>query len=149
MKYFFLLLGLCILLNSSDFSCNCTENHYGVRCEQKIINRCRNVTCLNRGICYPTATSYKCRCLSDDYTGRHCEKAPTSIVIRQYISKGFGYAGILAIATVMIFVIVMDVLKYVFGIDPVESERQLMRQEKALRERQKKTVVIYHAKYRP
>ena len=71
-------------------------------------------------------------------------------MIRQYVSKGFGYAGILAIASVMIFVIVMDVLKYGFGIDPVESERQLMRQERELRARQKKKpVVIYHAKYRP
>jgi len=59
----------------------------------------------------------------------------TSIVIRQYIAKGFAYIAIIAISTVACFVIVLDILKYGFGIDPVCEERELIRRKQALLKR--------------
>lgn len=38
-------------------------------------------------------------------------------------------------ASIVIFVIVMDILQYGFGIDPVETERQIMRREKQAKKR--------------
>jgi len=50
-------------------------------------------------------------------------------------SKSFSYIAILAVTLVALCIIIMDILKYGFGIDPVEEERERMRREK----RQKKT----------
>ncbi len=93
------------------------------------------MTCLNNGICRPLPLDYKCECLSSYYSGRHCENVATSIVVRRYISKGIGYIAIIALATVVGFVIIMDVLKYVCGIDPVRRERDQIRRGRALLER--------------
>ena len=38
--------------------------------------------------------------------------------------------AIIALICVAAFVIIMDILKYCFGIDPVEEERERMRREK-------------------
>jgi hypothetical protein len=38
-------------------------------------------------------------------------------------------------ASVVIFVIVMDILKYCFGIDPVHEERELIRRQKQAKKR--------------
>ena len=73
-------------------------------------------------------THFHCNC-SENRQGLHCEHVPRTILIRQYMSKAFGYIAILALASVM------DILKYGFGIDPVEEE-------KALSKRQKQAIVI-------
>jgi hypothetical protein len=70
-------------------------------------------------------------CLSATYSGRHCEHVSRSIIIRQYVSKAFSYVAILALVFVFGFVIIMDILKYVFGIDPVREERELIRRRRA------------------
>jgi hypothetical protein len=38
------------------------------------------------------------------------------------------------------FFVIMDILKYGFGIDPVETERELIRRERALRERRNRAI---------
>jgi hypothetical protein len=59
----------------------------------------------------------------------------TSHVARRYIAKGIGYIAIIALVTLAGFVIIMDILKYVFGIDPVRRERDQIRRGRALLER--------------
>jgi len=87
--------------------------------------------------------NYTCECLGTNYYGRHCEFLTTKIVVLKTISKSFGYIAIIALSTVAAFVIIMDILKYCFGIDPVERERDQLRREK--RKKKKKPVVqIFH-----
>jgi hypothetical protein len=81
---------------------------------------------------------YECECLSGISWGRHCEHVASSIIIRQYVSKAFGYIAIIAISVVAGFVIIMDILKYVFGIDPVQPERELIRRRRAALARKKR-----------
>ena len=50
-----------------------------------------------------------------------------SLLIRQYISKGFAYIAILVLLSTAAFIFILDVLKYGFGIDPVREERERMR----------------------
>ncbi len=117
-------------VNETNFICNCTQGHTGIHCEQ-IINYCNNVTCLNKGICRPLLLGYKCECLSGS-EGHHCEQVATSIIIRQAVAKSFAYIAIIAMSTVAGFVIVLDILKYVFGIDVTRKERDEIRREQNL-----------------
>ena len=95
-----------------------------------MINFCDSHLCINRGVCRPLLLNYTCECLAGSYSGRHCEIVAWRIRILNMLSKSFAYIAILALATVATFVVVMDILKYCFGIDPVEEERQRMRQKK-------------------
>lgn len=47
----------------------------------------------------------------------------TGHVVRQYIAKSFAYVAIIALVLVAVFFFTLDVLKYVFGIDPVRKDR--------------------------
>ena len=120
-----------------NFSCLCTPEHTGVHCEV-LIHRCHQNPCLNRGVCQRLPLDYKCDCLTSDYSGRHCEHVSTRLLIRQYISKGIAYVCIFAIVITVGFVIVMDGLKYIFGIDPVRGERDAIRRGRALLERRER-----------
>lgn len=95
-----------------------------------MINFCNNVTCQNNGVCRPILLNYTCECLGDSYSGRHCEIVSKRIIIYKTISKTFSYVAIIAISIVVMFVIIMDVLKYCFGIDPVRKERERYRRRK-------------------
>ena len=92
------------------------------------------MTCFNRGICRPLLLDYKCECLFGS-SGRHCEHMAKSLVIRKYVAKGFAYIAIIAMITASGFIIVLDVLRYAFGIDPVRKERDQIRRRRALPKR--------------
>ncbi len=126
-------------MNDTEFECNCTKERTGIHCELTI-DYCHNVTCFNKGRCRSIPPSYKCDCLSSSYSGDHCEHVANSIIIRQYISKSFAYVAIIALSIVGGFFVIMDILKYGFGIDPVETERELIRRERALRERRNRAI---------
>lgn len=121
-------------MNGTKFHCNCTRERTGIHCEVPI-DYCHNVTCFNKGRCRSIPPSYRCDCLSASYSGVHCEYVATGIIIRQYVSKTFAYVAIIALSAVAVFVIIMDILKYCFGIDPVQKERELIRRKRALLER--------------
>ena len=57
------------------------------------------------------------------------------IVILKIVSKSVAYVAILAMVSVAMFVVVMDILKYCFGIDPVEEERERIRRAKRAKKR--------------
>lgn len=109
-------------------TCSCATGWIGSRCET-MVNYCSNVTCQNREICRPLLLGYRCECLSDSYSGRHCEITATKIILYKMVSKSVAYIAIIFIICTAIFVVVMDILKYCFGIDPVEDERRRMQQE--------------------
>jgi len=63
----------------------------------------------------------------------------SSLKQKELLSKSFAIIAIVALSCVVGFVIIMDILKYVFNIDPVDRERRRLRlenekqQEKKLR----------------
>ncbi|UJR30565.1 hypothetical protein I4U23_018094 [Adineta vaga] len=121
--------GGCKDLNATHFVCNCIQGRTGIHCETRI-DYCYNVTCLNKGVCRSLPLGYECQCISNSFTGRHCENIAKSVITFQYISKTFSYIAILAISLVVGFVIILDILKYGFGIDPVRGERNRLRRER-------------------
>ncbi|CAF1385552.1 unnamed protein product, partial [Adineta steineri] len=126
--------GLCIEMNETDFICNCSQGYMGIHC-QDMINYCkRNVTCFNEGICRPILLDYKCECFYGS-SGRQCEKLAAGYVIRQYVTKSFAYIAIIGIVAVYIFVIILDTLKYVFGIDVTRNERRELRHKQNLQKK--------------
>ena len=119
-------LGNCSVSNTT-FDCTCVSGWEGSHCETQI-NYCGNVTCLNDGVCRPLLRDYKCECLNGSFYGVHCEITTTRVIIFRIVSKSFAFIAILAMTTVVTFVVVMDVLKYYFDIDPVKENRMLLRQ---------------------
>lgn len=114
------------LVNETTFHCDCKAGYDGVRCESKE-NMCQNITCVNNGVCFSSYPTWKCVCLDSSlYSGIYCEKKSSALVVRQVLSKSFASVAITAIILLFLFVIVMDVLKYGFKIDPIDRERQLM-----------------------
>ncbi|CAF1140418.1 unnamed protein product [Adineta ricciae] len=89
----------------------------------------------NKGVCRPLLLNYSCECLSSSFSGRHCEITATKIVIYKTVSKSVSYIAIIAMITVAAFVIIMDILKYCFGIDPTREELEHIRREKRAKKR--------------
>jgi uncharacterized membrane protein len=85
---------------------------------------------MNNGVCRSLFKNYTCECLGDSYSGHYCEIISSKTQIYVIISKSFAYIAIIAMISVAMFVIIMDVLKYYFGIDPVQKERERFRRKK-------------------
>ena len=107
----------------------------GFYCE-KMIDYCSTVQCENNGICRPSFINYTCECLGDNYYyGRHCEHTTTKLKIFKTISQSCAYIVIIVLVSTGMFIVIMDVLKYGFGIDPVDEERKRIQKEKQLKKR--------------
>ena len=61
-----------------------------------------------------------CEYLGESFSDFPYEIA-TTIVIYQVFSKSFAYVATIIIVSVAIFIIVIDVLKYYFDIDPIRQ----------------------------
>ncbi|CAF1362792.1 unnamed protein product [Adineta steineri] len=133
--------GSCSNRSNSNFTCECQEGWEGNQCET-MVNYCENITCENGGICQGLFGDYNCECLSASYSGRHCEITANILVARKAISKSVGYIGLLCITGLVSFIIILDILKYGFHIDPIRAERKRMRQKKDQKRRRKPTVVV-------
>lgn len=100
-----------------------------------LVNYCSNVTCLNNGVCKPLLLDYQCECLSGSYSGQYCQITSSRILTLQAVSRSFAFIAIIAIACIAIFIIIMDILTYCFGIDLAHSERLKMRQKNYLKKK--------------
>ncbi|CAF3746170.1 unnamed protein product [Adineta steineri] len=122
--------GTCIEVNSTtvnnngtNFYCNCSKSFTGVHCELKV-NLCVNIKCQNHGICQTVNMSWSCICLTSlFYYGNYCEIETSALKVKQALSKSFASVAITVLVLTCSFVIIMDVLKYVFKIDPIKAER--------------------------
>jgi hypothetical protein len=123
------IVGICNETSSTTFICTCTDEWEGKHCERKT-NYCYNITCQNKGVCRPLLGNYTCECLGDSYYGRHCEHTAKRIIIYKIVSKSVSYVAIIVIASVAMFIVIMDILKYCFGIDPVHEERERLQRKK-------------------
>jgi hypothetical protein len=124
------------------FNCICTDDWKGTHCETKIIY-CSNITCQNNGVCRPLLSNYTCECLGESYSGRHCEITASKIIIFGIVSKSVAYIAVIAMASVAMFVLIMDLLKYCFNIDlTCEELKEIRRKKQAKRETKKRKPVI-------
>jgi hypothetical protein len=98
-----------------------------------MVNYCDGIKCENNGVCRPVFLNYTCECLGASYSGRHCEYVSTSRVIRRAVSKSFGYVVIIFLLFVATFFVIMDILKYCFGIDPAKHELEKIRRANAMK----------------
>jgi len=121
--------GTCNEILNTTFKCSCQQGWTGNYCE-KMINYCENISCQNNAPCRPLFMNYTCECLTENYSGRYCEIVSTKLAILQFVSKSFGYIAIIFLVVVVGFIVIMDVLKYGFGIDPVKHELERIRHEK-------------------
>ena len=78
----------------------------------------------NNGVCRGSLLNYTCQCLGDSFSGRHCEIKATGTVVHQIVARSFAYVAIIALGTLLSFVMFLDVLKYYFGIDSVREDRK-------------------------
>ncbi len=138
----FLYIGTCMEVTNTTFNCTCAFGWTGIHCETKI-NFCSNVTCQNNGVCRPLLGDYKCECLGDSFSGRHCEITAANIVVRQVISRSCAYIAILAGIIVVAFVVIMDILKYCFGIDPTRDELERIRRQKQAKKAKHPVIIRY------
>ncbi|CAF0835220.1 unnamed protein product [Adineta ricciae] len=130
--------GNCSITSDLNYNCTCTFGYEGMRCESRT-NFCSNITCYNKGVCRSLSDGgYLCQCLSGTF-GKHCENIETRIQVYQAVSRSIGYIGILALICVALFVIIMDILKYCFGINPTRREQERLRRER--RNRRRKPVI--------
>ncbi len=90
---------------------------------------------MNNGVCRPLFLGYRCECLGDSFTGEQCEIVATKIKIYRIVSKSFAYVVIIALVMVAMFIVIIDILKYCFGIDPVKNERERIRRKKQAKKR--------------
>lgn len=142
----FFNIGICVTKPNQSFECQCFNGYQGKHCHL-IVNLCQNKTCYNHGFCLANAMNATCHCLSG-FTGESCEFKESKYVVQQYFSSGTddtinddfiesrmihfyhlgsAYMAILMICALYGFIIIMDVLKYVFHIDPVGGQRKKMR----------------------
>ena len=132
--------GTCNETSDATFQCSCQSGWTGEYCE-RMIDYCETVTCENNAPCRSLFMNYTCECLTENYSGRYCEIVSTKLVTLQFVSKSFGYIAILFLLLVIGFVVIMDVLKYGFGIDPAKHELERIRREKARKRKQHQPVI--------
>ena len=137
---FYFYSGVCNETSSTTFSCSCQPGWISVHCEEKI-NYCENITCLNNGVCRPLFLNFTCECLGTSFSGRYCEITATKTVVLRAVSRSFAYIAILCLLGAVLFIVVMDVLKYGFRIDPTRNERERIRRAKRAKRRKAPPVI--------
>jgi hypothetical protein len=108
-----------------------------------MISYCDNVTCLNKGVCQPSFLNFTCQCVDVSYSGRYCEITASKLIIRQTVSKSFAYIAIIAMLCVLIFIVVLDVLKYCFGIDLAKNKLKQKKHKKQSKKKKPGIAVRY------
>ncbi|KAG8174469.1 hypothetical protein JTE90_018814 [Oedothorax gibbosus] len=64
--------GVCTVINSTDYLCECKQPFRGNHCER---HPCHSNPCLNDGTCIAVENNYGCVC-DEPFYGRHCENDP-------------------------------------------------------------------------
>ena len=115
--------GTCTQTSQTTARCVCVLGWRGLRCET-LVDYCANVTCQNNGVCRGSLLNYKCECLGETFSGRHCEIKSSATVVHQAVARSFAFIAIIVLGATVGFIVLLDVLKYVFGVDPVGEERR-------------------------
>lgn len=137
-----IILGTCVQLSSTEFECLCATSWTGYHCETKI-NYCINVTCKNQGVCRSRKDGYECICLTPSYSGSLCESVDTKLSLQKQFNQSFAFIAIIFLASVFIFVLTLDFLKFVLQID-VTEQYKIRRRPRYSRIRRAHTIVRYN-----
>ena len=97
---------------------------------------------MNGAVCRSSSLNYSCECLTTSYSGRHCEIVSTSLIMQQVISKSFGYIAMTVMIAVISFIVIMDILKYGFGIDSNKNDLARIRRMKTAKRHRRPPVII-------
>ncbi len=133
--------GICENISDSIFICQCVLGWQGIHCETKV-NYCENITCFNNGVCQPLVRDYMCKCLGEGFSGRYCEIAASKIRLYQILGKSFAYIAIITMISAGMFIVIMDVLKYCFGIDVTRKDFKKKNQRKKRPKKNRPPVII-------
>ncbi|CAF1019835.1 unnamed protein product [Adineta ricciae] len=98
-------------------------------CETKV-NFYENVTCFNWGVCQSLLLKYTCQCLVTSYWDRHCDLNSKETIALQIVSKSFASVAIFIIIITVIFILIMDILKSCFNIDPTSKKSPRIKRRK-------------------
>ncbi|CAF0764349.1 unnamed protein product [Adineta ricciae] len=120
---------------ANETTCKCPVGKTGSHCEYET-NVCANITCQNDGLCVSKYGNWSCVCTNSDlYSGTYCEYKSSSLRAKEVVSRSFACVAIGCISTVIAFIIIMDILKYGFKVNPAGSEIQTWREKKRLQRR--------------
>ncbi|UJR07313.1 hypothetical protein I4U23_011601 [Adineta vaga] len=125
--------GICNETSPTTFHCSCATGWEGINCETKT-DYCRGVSCQNNGVCRSAYLNYTCECLGQSYSGQFCQIASNKIKAQQGIAKSFASIAIAILICTAMFIIIMDILKYGFGLDFTGEELKNFRRKKKLKE---------------
>jgi hypothetical protein len=129
--------GTCNTTGNAS-TCVCAIGRTGVHCEYEV-DVCSNITCQNNGICISNSGNWSCSCISSVlYSGTYCQIKSSSLRTKEIVSRSFAGVAIGCLATVVGFVVIMDILKYFFNIDPVENEFRSWKDKKADQRREER-----------
>ena len=120
-------VGICSETSSTAFTCLCPPAWKGTHCETTL-DACANITCQNNGVCRPSLLHYTCQCLGTSYSGRHCEIKSKATAVLQAVSRSFAFVAIIAMVTLALLIVLLDVLKYCFNVNkdirPIRRKKQ-------------------------
>jgi hypothetical protein len=98
-------------------------------------------------MCETVELTWKCICLDSTlYYGAYCQYATGKLKLREILSKSFASIAIGTMITTCTFIVIMDILKYAFNIDPVEAERESYRKRLEDRRRARRSTRNYEPK---
>ena len=87
----------------------------------------------------PLFRDYTCLCLSNNYVGRYCETKQSPLLLLQKVTKSFASIATVYIVCICLFVIVLDILRFVFGINSTLADlKRLLRRRAARKTKMKK-----------
>ena len=131
--------GACTSTNTTSnvTQCTCPSGKNGNHCEYEI-DACGNITCENRAQCVSAFGNWSCLCVDYElYSGIYCETKSDKLKTKEIVSRSFASIAIGSIGTVLSFVIIMDLLKYCFRIDPIMDERRFMKEQEEIHRKEK------------
>lgn len=121
--------------------CQCSKGWTGEHCDQRL-NPCRHIQCENRGVCFPVGDQAICKCLGNNYySGDRCQHRQKSLIIFQIISKSSATLSIIIISSFVLFIFMMDCLKYCVGIDPTREDLEEIQAEKKKKKKKQRPIV--------
>ncbi len=97
------------------------------------------MTCFNQGICQASLLNYTCQCIDESILWNNSN---VHIVVCQTVWKSFAYIVIITMLIVAMFIIILDVLKYCFHINPAGNKSEQIQQKKWKKEIMKPSMAI-------
>jgi hypothetical protein len=119
--------------NHMHYNCSCIDGFDGYHCETNI-DDCFEDSCKNGGQCIDLINGFSCNCFTFFY-GEFCEIKKGELVLQENVSKAFSVVAILFIISTFGFFILLDMMRYVFKIEPegLLEERQMIKKKKAMK----------------